>query len=91
MRTVWKYTLPERETVLEAPSSAKILTVQNQRGTAVLWAEVNSDDGGPLEKRRIVAVPTGSRLPFNHINSTYIATVTFDDGAFVLHYYEVKS
>lgn len=60
-QTVWKYHLTGRETVLEMPVGAKVLSVQLQMLQPVLWALV--EPGPPFEQRKFVVVGTGETLP----------------------------
>lgn len=65
----------------------KLLTVQNQRDTAVVWALI--DDEAPCVRYEIVGIGTG--WPFDEENFTkewsYLGTAQFDEGTWVTHYF----
>lgn len=84
---IWKFplkTLPGLQDVV-LPEGAKLLTVQMQHGTPMLWAVV--DPHAPnLEVRQIELVSTGASPP---ANSTYISTYQVYGGAGVYHAFVV--
>ena len=81
---IWKYTLQEqKETILDIPVGAVILTVQQQKEKPVLWALV--DPEGPKEPRKFRLVATGERFDARWM--TYIGTFTMH-GWFVAHLFE---
>lgn len=69
--------------IVDMPKGSVVLSVQNQREELVLWADVPF---GPTERRKFVAIPTGMPSPFG----TYLGTVQFDGGNYVVHVYEVE-
>lgn len=83
MRTIWKFPLEwiRRQTV-EMPASARILTVQVQRGNLYLWVDLFT--GHESVNRRFVIVGTGNEITEEGL--TYLATVQIDD--FVWHIFE---
>jgi hypothetical protein len=79
---IFKYSLDlvEKQKI-EMPTNAKILSVQDQRGTICIWAEV----GDYTETGRTFRiVGTGHQIPDESLN--FIATV--QQGDFVWHIYE---
>lgn len=81
---IYKYKLNKcGSQIVMMPKSAIVLSVQNQRGKLVLWADAPT---GPMERRKFVACVTGMPSPFG----TYLGTVQFDGGNYVVHVYEVE-
>lgn len=81
---IYKYELNKYGSqIVVMPKSAIVLSVQNQGGELVLWADAPT---GPTERRKFVTVPTGLPSPFG----TYLGTVQFDGGNYVVHVYEVE-
>lgn len=72
-------------TELLLPEGAQILSVQNQRGHLVLWADVNRQASDIT--RKFMAVVTGSNPPER--KNQFIGTVQFDNGNYVVHVFEV--
>ena len=60
--TVWKFTLTGPDTTIPMPVGAKVLSVGEQDGQIVLWAEVSAVVG-EQEQRRFRAFNTGAKLP----------------------------
>lgn len=65
----------------------KLLTVQNQYNTAVVWALV--DDEAPSVCYEIVGIGTGWLFGKENFTKewSYLGTVQFDDGTLVTHYF----
>lgn len=84
---IWKFGLNvERtlQTILDIPAGAKFLATSNQYESVAAWFEV--DPFADTEARTFRLVLTGeSPVP----NSTHLGTVLLDQGAFVVHVYEV--
>lgn len=89
MRTIWKYPL-EQITLqdIEMPVNAKILCVQTQGGTPMLWVEVDIE--APTVSRQIAIFSTGYNFDMCVIGrKKYIGTFQQGNGEFVFHVYEV--
>lgn len=87
---IWKYELDMEKPVqaLEMPMNAHILTAQVQgpeKENLVLWARVHPTNVPGI--RWIYLLQTGKEVPADKI-LTYIATVQFWDGDYVLHVWE---
>lgn len=82
---IYKYELNKYGSqIVVMPKGSVVLSVQNQRGELVLWAE--TIDTVATERRKFVAFITGMPAP----NGKYLGTVQFDGGDYVVHVYEVK-
>lgn len=83
---IFKYeiTVGPGEAPLELPEGAKILSVQEQKGWVVLWAEV--DPGRLLKPSGLIMIYTGSDVPGD---ARYLATV--QSGGLVFHFYVKNS
>lgn len=93
MRSIYKYDvlkLSERNeggTVIEGPIT-KILTVQVQHDSIMIWAEV--DTAIPNRKFEVAAIGTGWPLDAKNCvldTHDYLGTLQFMDGHLVLHIY----
>lgn len=83
-RTVHKFPLgPEPVSIIETHTDAKILCVENQQDTPMLWLEVRTDQ--PKESREFVLVPTGGPV---EPAAEYVGSVHNLLGWMVLHVYE---
>lgn len=88
MKLIFKYQLPVQPGVISIPvmgSNAKCLSVALQFGEPVLWAEVEQAYS-EQHTIKLDAVMTGQEPPEN---GRYIGTALYDQGRFVLHYYEL--
>ena len=87
MKTIFKYPLEVTDDQeIEVPECFNPLSVQVQRGSPCLWAEV--DPGCPRTiKRQILIVGTGHPLPDDHDVWDYIGTFQMYDGELVFHAY----
>ncbi len=90
MRTVWKYALngwgpaARIRHDVPLPENAKLLSLQNQQGTATLWAEVDTE---AAEVRRTFEwFGTGHSVP---PHASYVGTLQVHNGDLVFHLYEV--
>lgn len=86
MNTIYKYPLepiPGMQTVL-LPAAAHILCIKEQEGKPVLYALVDPDNAETSVG--IFSVTTGS--PCFLRAKTYINTVMFDGGQYVLHFFK---
>jgi hypothetical protein len=89
--TTHKYTLqldalePNSALVLDMPDGASVLSVQEQRGSLVMWALVDTDK--PMEKRRFAIYGTGHAVPI--YIGVYHGTVQLAQGHLVVHVWEV--
>lgn len=84
---IWKFGLNAERTIaatFDIPAGAKFLATANQHEGVAIWFEV--DPAADTEARTFRLVLTGeSPVP----NSTHLGTVLLDQGAFVVHLYEV--
>jgi hypothetical protein len=72
---------------LELPKDSKILTIQLQGTSPVVWYSFDVEKAEDREWRTIAVVGTG--LEFESGNWRYISTVLVQAGYLVLHFYEV--
>lgn len=86
MLKIFKYEIPSRTNDLNLPTGAKLLDVQPQGDTAVLWALVDPDTD--CEEVVIVAYMTGELIP-TFVDHEHIATVQSPNGL-VVHYFKVS-
>ena len=91
MRTIYKYdVVAARDSIIEGPIT-KLLTAQDQHGTIVVWAEVDTD--APARKFEVFPIGTGWPLdpPLNREcvldTHTYLNTVQFAGGNLIFHVY----
>lgn len=93
MRSIYKYDvlkLSERNeggTIIEGPIT-KILTVQVQHDSIMIWAEVDTEM--PNRKFEVAAIGTGWPLDAKNCvldTHDYLGTLQFMDGHLVLHMY----
>lgn len=82
-RVIWKYTLTPT-TVIDLPSTARILDVQVQHGEPQLW--VCLDPKAPRVQRTFITIPTGET--FNAEGLQYIATFQLTAPTLVFHVFE---
>lgn len=86
MNTIYKYPVALKHLIeVELPIYAKILHVDFQLGTLMIWAEV--DTNSPKVNRVLAVFGTGQELsaPFGKLK--YISTAK--QGPFVWHIYEI--
>lgn len=85
MRSIFKYVLARvPRQILTLPDGAQILSVDRQFENLVLWAAV--DPERPVVRRVFHTALTGEDVPDN---GEHLATVKFNDGAFIVHVFEV--
>jgi hypothetical protein len=91
MRSIYKYDIvAARDSIIEGPIT-KLLTAQDQYGTIVVWAEVDTD--APVRKFEVFPIGTGRPLdpPFGREcvldTHTYLSTVQFAGGNLIFHVY----
>ncbi len=85
--TIWKYKLhASGVTVLNMPEGAKVLSVAEQHGEAVLWALVSA--GRVTEERKFRTCLTGGDAPNSVMD--FMGTALLDGGNYVVHVFEVK-
>lgn len=86
-QTIWKYPLTKEDLTkaqhIYMPQGARIIAIQGQHNTLVLWAIVNSDN--PPEMRTFFVIPTGGVVPRGY---HYRGTVQFGEGSYVVHVFE---
>lgn len=87
MHTIYKYVLPVEDTaVIQMPEGARPLAVDEQRGSLVLWAEV--EDGRPLVDYTFLVRGTGNPRLGNE--GVYLGTVVMSYGL-VWHVYALAN
>jgi len=87
MLQIFKYDLRiEDDQTAEMPAGARILTVQDQRGTPRLWALV--DPSAPKETRTFRIHGTGHPVPDSE-RLSYLASFQMRGGELVFHAFEV--
>lgn len=85
MNTIYKYELDRtRETHIPLPCGAKILRIDFQGSTPMLWAEVSTE--APPENRTIEVFGTGAIMP--PCERVFINTFFTPAHDFVFHAYE---
>lgn len=84
MKTVWKYALESTNQTIDMPAGAKILTVQSQYESPVIWALVEPEM--PTESRKFVVYGTGHPAPEA---GQYLGTFQIEKGRLVFHVFEV--
>lgn len=87
MLRILRYELPRRSGPAEVimPFDAEILTIQIQHGFPMLW--VLCDPNATKVTRHFGIYLTGGEKAFA---DKYIATLQFDGGDYVLHYFEME-
>ena len=86
MKTIWKWTL-QRETTIDMPLGAKLLTVQEQHGEPQLWALVDPD--AKTYQRTFRVYGTGHGLPDDP--GEYVGTFQMHCGTLVFHVFEANT
>jgi hypothetical protein len=82
---IWKWSLlTQDEQELSIPAGARLLAVQTQHGTPMLWAMC--DEEAQREPRWIAIVGTGNPLP-NSLGE-YLGTFQVNGGGLVFHVFE---
>lgn len=84
MLTICEYTLDQQE--ISMPKGARILCVQEQKGTPKLWVAADLTKDSVV--RTFVVIQTGREFPAGL--STYIGTFQSVDGNLVYHVVELK-
>lgn len=78
MKAIWKWALDSAEVTLDMPEGARLLDVQLQDGSPVLWALVSRQ--GQKCSRTFNIVPDDA--------GRYIGTFQMADGRLVFHVFE---
>jgi len=87
MRVVHKFNLNIGETVIDLPTSAKTLHVEQQYGQLQLWVETTP--GEPTFERHYRVFGTGHPIDeVAGLEITYVGTALMEGGAFVAHVYQ---
>jgi len=82
MRTIHKFPLSlVDKQIVEMPTDAKILSVQDQGGVLVLWAML--DPRHPKRPREVTIIGTGHPVPEDLVEHSYVDTARL--GPFVWH------
>ena len=92
MKIVYKYSLGGKphDFEIEMQEGAEILTVQVQKGTACIWALVDSD--APLITRRLFIIGTGRDASIlESVNAKYIGTFQLLNGDLIWHLFEEET
>lgn len=87
MKTIHKFPLKvtDRQTLV-LPLGARILTVQAQRETPCIWAEVDAGKNVFTEQRTFLTFGTGHDMP--DLVAKYVGTYQLKGGELVFHVYE---
>ena len=88
MSAIWKFSMMLTAgggQIFDVPVGAVFRHCDAQGSTIGIWLEV-PDRSAPAERRWFRAYATGQ--PIEEAGLTYLGTVLFDGGAFVLHVYE---
>lgn len=87
MKKIYKYELPVDGNIITIEEHViKVLSVQAQGGTPMVWAIVDPEVKA-IEPMKIIAVGTGRELPTNL--GEYLGTAQ-DVWGYVWHYFEVR-
>ncbi len=88
-RVVYKWPLPSNGNTIQTIHMTKgscILTVQTQRGQAVIWASAAVRES-ETEPRRFAIRGTGVVYDTEHMSDRYVGT--YQEGPFVWHVFEL--
>lgn len=92
-RTVWKFPVIVNSLtalgtqVVQIPAGARFLHCAAQGNSIGLWYEIPDQDTEVTEKHGFQIFGTGTGPIGDHLR--YVGSALFDDGALVLHVYEV--
>lgn len=75
---IWKYTLEEPVNNFRMPQGARVLSAAARNSDVCIW--VLADPDQELVERRILAAPTGARLPTDVCTAIFIGTVMHPSG-----------
>lgn len=95
MRTIHKTSFPlDRLTdtlVVSLPTGSEILSVGNQHETLVVWYKTDTDKKDhEKQNHKLRIATTGNPLGIERVvPSRFLGTVQFQDGAFVVHVFEI--
>jgi hypothetical protein len=90
MKTIHKFHVGLGMSSLMLPPDAKVLTVQMQRDTPQMWILLDTDAACIV--RRFVTVGTGHDMSaFISEKAAYVGTFQMNEGALVLHVFEIFS
>lgn len=84
MRTIWKYALTGRYSVLQLPDACLMRHIAVVAGVVTLWIELEND--APTAAVQVQAIRTGDPIPSSYTYE-YVGTALFDDGRHVRHIY----
>jgi len=88
MKTIWKYSVGEQtKFTLNLPRGAQVLSVQEQREEAQLWALVDPDEQRELRTFCIF----GTGWDIDDAGLAYLGTFQVHGGTFVFHLFEKKT
>lgn len=86
METIWKFPLEVADTqYIEVPRGARFLSVNTQRGTPCIWAQVDTDK--PQDSVLVVIHGTGHNV--KKPDMKFVGTFMLHDGAFVGHVFVI--
>ena len=87
MNIIYKYPVDIiGTTILKLPAGSIILKAANQNEKLNVWAEITDDTN--TTSYRFYVIPTGGQI--DSYDKTYLDTVLFVDGKFILHVYYKK-
>lgn len=84
MIIIYKYPLTGPRTTLNLPIGSRVLTIQLQGNTPMLWACINQDEQR-TQRRVFLAINTGVSFDGSHLG--YISTIQTNNGL-VWHFFE---
>ena len=85
MKTVYKYGLKTGKNKVVMPNNSVVLSAENVCDEIVIYARV--DTNAELETRKFEVYNTGQEV--NEYDLTFIGTVLFDAGEYVVHGWEL--
>lgn len=82
-RKIFKYIISPSTLEIEAPRSARFLSVEEQHGQIVLYALV--DDGVPPQRYSVDIIGTGHLVPNELDSGNFVGTVKLHNGDLMFH------
>lgn len=93
MRVVFKYAIAKfGSTAIRVPKDSVLRSVQNQRGTLVVWMEHEANQSSQrnyVDGKTVVFTCRETGEKFEPLDGEiYLATVQFDGGMYIIHVYQ---
>ena len=86
-KQIWKFQINPNKVIVEMPIGAEILTIQNQKENACIWALVNPEN--EKEKRHFEVFGTGHNIHYDMgFERKYINSFQMEGGNLVFHLFE---